>query len=75
MRDLLFYLYMLFCSGFASNTGHQHSNSYKLAYQDGEGDWLFAEDVSWRKVQTSYFNYITSIQHAPFYEAFILSIF
>ncbi|XP_061350735.1 auxin-responsive protein IAA29-like [Gastrolobium bilobum] len=28
--------------------GHQQSNSYELAYQDEEGDWLLAEDVPWR---------------------------
>ncbi|KAI4335689.1 hypothetical protein L6164_014313 [Bauhinia variegata] len=26
----------------------EYSDSYKLAYQDKEGDWLLAEDVSWR---------------------------
>ncbi|XP_047157397.1 auxin-responsive protein IAA29-like [Vigna umbellata] len=29
-------------------TGHQESNSYELAYQDKEGDWLLAQDVPWR---------------------------
>ncbi|KAI4344164.1 hypothetical protein L6164_011425 [Bauhinia variegata] len=27
----------------------EYSNSYKLAYQDKEGDWLLAEDVPWRQ--------------------------
>lgn len=31
-------------------TGHQQFNSYELAYQDKEGDWLLAEDVPWRQV-------------------------
>ncbi|ESW27032.1 hypothetical protein PHAVU_003G167700 [Phaseolus vulgaris] len=29
-------------------TGLQESNSYELAYQDKEGDWLLAQDVPWR---------------------------
>ncbi|WVZ11421.1 hypothetical protein V8G54_015951 [Vigna mungo] len=33
-------------------TGHQESNSYELAYQDKEGDWLLAQDVPWRQVYT-----------------------
>ncbi|KAK7347543.1 hypothetical protein VNO80_22076 [Phaseolus coccineus] len=27
----------------------QESNSYELAYQDKEGDWLLAQDVPWRQ--------------------------
>nr|AVQ94638.1 Aux/IAA29b [Carya cathayensis] len=34
-------------------TGQKDSNQYKLAYQDREGDWLFAEDVSWRTFSRS----------------------
>ncbi|KAK7264898.1 hypothetical protein RJT34_32511 [Clitoria ternatea] len=37
---------------------HQLSNSYELAYQDKEGDWLLAKDVPWRQVIDEYF-YIT----------------
>lgn len=33
-------------------TGHRESNSYELAYQDKEGDWLLAQDVPWRQVYT-----------------------
>nr|AXS76496.1 IAA1 [Betula platyphylla] len=29
-------------------TGQKNSNNFKLAYQDKEGDWLYAQDVSWR---------------------------
>jgi len=36
-------------------TDHQESNSYELAYQDKEGDWLLAQDVPWRQVHLNYY--------------------
>ncbi|KAK7388660.1 hypothetical protein VNO78_23482 [Psophocarpus tetragonolobus] len=46
---------------------HQQSNTYQLAYQDKDGDWLLAQDVPWRQVHLLFLSILSFLYHNLFH--------